>query len=220
MNRQPTSSGAAALRTLWISSVVALLATSQAAALTFQFLPNVDKVKAKNVTPKGEVLFLSACYEKQDWTRKLTSRLDFVTANKRGIAVKTNASVADASIWAAVDLKTGSFSASSPSGQYEASNPSQSELFEGSAFTYAGERLDLVVIRGEHAWHARVHDGGVGDGSSTEDGQVEIAFASLAHVHPVGPFEVLYDSPKEGDLLVGIDADRMTYFTVILKDDK
>ena len=194
--------------------LLVLLAGSplSAAVPGLQFLSNVDQVTAHNVTPRGDVLFLSTSRERVDWTSQVTSRLDFVTAHPKGFAVLDGVSVVDPSIWAVVDLKTSGFTVTSPSDQYHAVAVEESGLVGGTGFVYAGERLDLVVIRGQNAWLARVHDGGAADHSLAQDGQVQIDFDALQRVYPSASF-VTYGSPQNGDLLIGIDAAAMVWFT-------
>jgi len=183
------------------------------AAPELLFLENFNKVVAKGVTPGGDVLFLSTSRERIDWTPRVVSLLDFAQSNQNGLAYLNNVSIVDPSIWAAVDLSAGGFAVASPSNQYQAAVVQESGLLAGSEFVYVGERLDLVVLRGNNAWHARAHDGGAADRGAAQDGQVAIAYDALERVYPSVGFAV-YGSPQNGDLLIGIDADQMVYFTM------
>jgi hypothetical protein len=189
---------------LWVRPAPAM-------ALELLFFDNLDKVGAKGVTPRGDVLFLSSSRERVDWTPRIVARLDIAPSGQNGLAFVDNVSVVDPSIWAAVDLPTGEVAVASPSNQYAAVPVQESGLLAGNDFVYAGERLDLVVIRGNRAWHARAHDGGDADHGPAQDGQVAIAYDALEKVYPSVSFAV-FGSPQNGDLLIGIDADSMSYF--------
>jgi hypothetical protein len=205
--------------TLFLPLLLAVaLPSPGAAGPALEFHSNVDMVGANGVTSGGDVLFFSDSHERQDWTRRVVSRLDLAQADSKGVAILSGVSVVDPSIWAAVDLSTGGFDVASPSGQYQAAAVQEAELVTGADFVWAGERLDLVVIRGGHAWHARAHDGGGSDRGSAQDGQVAIAFDALEKVYPSVGFAV-YGTPKDGDVLIGIDADQMVYFTMTVTEN-
>ncbi len=188
------------------------------AAPNLVFKPQLNKVKVHGVPVGGDVVFLSDSHEVRDWTRRVISRLEFRQGNSKGIAVLNNVSVVDPSIWAAVDLTNGGFDVDSPSGQYQPVAVNPLELFAGGMINYDGDRLDLVVVRDGKVWHVKVNDGGGNDRSPSPDARVEIDFVSFAKVFPsaTGTSQDVYDGPLAGDLLIGIDADRMTYFTVVV----
>ncbi len=189
---------------------------------TLHFIKFNDKVKAKNVTAGGDVMFFSVSGERQGWTRRIVHRLDFRVANGKGVAADTGVNVVDSSIWTVYDFAAGTFAVDSPIGETHAFKIDEQELVQPSGFNYPGERLELVVVRGSDAWHQRVYDGGNADRSVASDGQVEVAFDTLSWVFPAdgGEQPPAYGEPRRGDVVIGIDPAAMVYFVVKITGGK
>jgi hypothetical protein len=142
------------------------------------------------VTPGGQAVVLGVAREVDDFVAKISRRQQVVTADATGTArYDLGMAVPQPSVWAVVDLATGSVATGTPGGGVPIESGFRGRgpgvLASGLA-GIADDRtlLDVLVVRpGRGVWYALVGDGGTADEGEPNDGKVEI---SLTHLHSVG----------------------------------
>lgn len=187
------------------------LSLSLTAGPTIAFVQESFRVRAHDATPGGTVKFFSVSVEKHGYLKEVKPRLVFNQANLSGIAKQYNVfDVVDASIWAVCDLASQALTVGSPLGNHQ-ERPVEGAvlLAHPGHLTYQGSRVELVAIRAGQVWHCRAADGGQTDKGAQPD-EIRVPFKSFVKVEPGG--SGVY-TPVDGDVLIGIDADAMTYFT-------
>ena len=178
------------------------------------FVPQNFRVRAQATTPGGTVMFFSVSVEKHGYLKAVKPRLAFSQANQAGIAKQYNVvDVVDTSIWAACDLASQAFTVGSPQGDHQERPVEGSVLLANPGYlTYPGQRLEVVAIRDGQVWHCRALDGGKTDDGSLAN-EIRMPFKTFEKVGSPGSGAY---APADGDLLIGIDADAMTYFTITI----
>jgi hypothetical protein len=172
-----------------------------------------SSVEITGVTPGGQVALLSV-WREQDRIGTLVTLLDEVLADEDGdgaVTLDLERSVPELSVWAVVDVATGSRRIESP----ETFEPRRREVRPGRFLQPAGlaevgvPRAEVRVVRpGEDAFRARLGDGGEDDQDGETDGRVTLSAAQLLRPARRGPGLVEPPLPARfqgGDVVVAID---------------
>jgi hypothetical protein len=177
-----------------------------------------NAVVASGVTPGGSVVWFGIARERPGRITQVVRR-DPVLPDSDGDGVARldlGRSVAVQSIWAAVDLTSGSFAVATPEG-----TPRREVALPGNSFRRsprgavealqdARQFLEILVVRpGEGAWSLSVGDGGASDADLQPDGGVQAALTSM---RPLGTAKTALDQLLPGDVVVVIDPRQMEFY--------
>lgn len=197
-------------------AVAAVLAATPAAGAGPALAFDVDRVTATGVTPAGRAVVLSVSRQRGEWIGLTTPRVATVldTDGDGAVDYLPGGDLADRSLWAVVDLESGEFVVGAPDGftmvETEVDPPAMAS--QPGLLTDPRCDLELLVVRpGVGAWHGRAGDGADGDDDGVENGAVALQLSALDPVWPVYG-GVLLDRLRHGDVVIGIDPLRLTYY--------
>ena len=175
-----------------------------------------ERIRVRNVSPSTDILFFGDSWIRKDSVSSLMHTRQIKKSNQNGRANLRNIDLVEKAIWCAVDLSNGSFkfdSMGSNAGTYQ--EVIQSQVFQDPKFlNIDSRRMDLLIVRpGGQAWSVRAVDGGPNDLGAPQDGKLRIGIEWLTSFWGTGfgPFA----GPQDGDLVLGINPDDMTYFAFI-----
>jgi hypothetical protein len=168
-------------------------AVAQASAPSLSF--ETSEVVASGVTLGGRVVFFAVTQEISEDEVATLHRRDAVRIDADGdgvVSFDLGGPVAQRAIWLAVDLATGAYALTTPSG-----DPPSQAVFVGEGLVLgapvgapdsiedARTFLEVLLVRpGVAAWARTVADGGTTDGDAKVDGAVDAALDSLAQIDP------------------------------------
>ena len=169
-------------------------------------------VTASGITPAGCTVLFGVAHERVPWMRRLVTHVKpQVDADGTGeVTFAPGAGVPETSVWTAVDIENGAFSAGAPVGfeLVESEVDWRTMTEKPGSLIDQRQNLELVVIRpGIAAWHGRAFDGAVGDDGVAEDGAIEVRLDGLERIwpHQGGRTAPVLDGFESGDVVVGID---------------
>jgi hypothetical protein len=206
----------------WLSLLLLLLPSALPAAPALTFEGNA--VRAAGVTPAGKVVFFGVSREGQQARLRMTSREEILEdSDKDGVVqLDLGQPTPFRSIWAAVDLASGEYIISSPSGY----SPTVLDFPMAGLRRPGGvpgkpDRLDdrryslevLVVRPGQGAWRQSLGDGDASDEDHAANGRIEWAAARGRAVRggPAAPEDF-----DPGDVIIAIDPTRMELYATRL----
>ncbi len=193
------------------------LALPRAASAVPSLLFAPSTVTAAGVTPSGCTVFFSVSHEPVPWMRRTVTRVEpMVDGDGDGeVAVAPDPTVADLSVWAAVDVENGARTVGAPAGfdLVEVAVDGAAMTAAPGALVDDRPDLELVVIRpGVAAWRGRAFDGAAGDVGAAGDGAVTVRLSDLTRFWPTlgfGGKEIVLEWLLAGDVVVGIDPVRL-----------
>ncbi len=149
-----------------------------------------SEVIASGISPGGRAVFFAVTQEVAEDEVITLRRRDAVRLDADGdgvVSFDLGGPVAPRAIWLAVDLLTGAFVLTTPSG-----DPPSQVAFEGEGLVLGGPLepsdsiadartfLEVLLVRpGASAWARTIADGGAGDADGKADGAVEAALDTL-----------------------------------------
>ena len=180
-----------------------------------------ERVRVRFVTPSTDILFFGDSWVRKDFVSSLVHTMEIKKSNQRGRATLTGVDLVEKGIWCAVDLSNGAHGFDSVTSQVGTQiTITQNELLQApKSLSFNTGRMDLLIIRpGSSAWTARTFDGGPADGDATQDGKVQVPFEDLTAIWNPGSIGELggakFSGLQLGDVILGINPDEMTYFTL------
>lgn len=198
---------------LWTSSAVA--AQPPQMSVTF----NGKTITATGATPRGQVIFFGESQEDAEYTSITYSHYErFADADTSGSAhVDLNTDVVPSSIWAVVDIASGSYVVLAPAGGARKSLAVQGNLLRKSAggdttgLDIPFEMASILVVRpGVGAWEAMAADGGAADEKGHKHGKVITPISQLHAVRDpkLKPISTL----QGGDVVVVIEPQYLFFY--------
>lgn len=172
---------------------------------------------ASGVTPGGKVVWFGVAREVEDYSASVVRR-DQVTADEDGdgkVRFELDRPVPALSVWIAVDLASGVWTAATPQGSYAREmpqpgrNPDRGEPGRPEWVETGRRYLEMAVVRpGEGVWALTLGDGGGDDGDGQVDGRIT---ATLARMRALGGGPGAPDRFSPGDVVAVVDPNRMEY---------
>jgi hypothetical protein len=184
-------------------------------AVTF----SADTVTFSGFPPGAKVVWLSIAREiGEDWITKVVRREGVAQTGAKGeLPIAYDGAVAANSGWFAVDLEQGDVAFGTPEGtQWRLVESTAKPAAAGAAGTVhllrdQREFIELLLVRpSEGAWGYSAGDGGAADDGAAQDGTIRAAFDAL---RSVGDSAAPPKGPREGDVVVGIDPDRLEAYS-------
>jgi hypothetical protein len=181
-----------------------------------------DDLLITGVTPGADAVLFSVAREPADFNAIIVRRLEVLSDTDSDGLVRWEVGqpVPFRSIWVAVDLASGELALATP----EEYPLREAEIAEPLAKTgpggaldqleIGGDSIELLVVRpGVGAWVQSIVDGGEEDDDEPANRLVTATVPAMEALgaSPPAPLELVL-----GDLVIGIDPDRMEVFTVYL----
>jgi hypothetical protein len=191
-------------------------------AATIELQPNA--VVAHDISPGADVVFFGVGLSPHGYSSRLEQWAEVVRGSEGSTSARLELKepLAYKSMWAIVDLSTGSYALASPAG-YTARQAviSRSLLRKGN-----GDAADLLTERREFVemllvtpkqgvWQFTAMDG-AGDDDEKDDGQVS---ASIEHFRPLGASKNAPKKLSAGDVIIMFDYNRMEAWAFSATDE-
>lgn len=194
------------------------------AAPTLAFEPTA--VVASGVTPKGKVVWFGVARELADYAATVVRR-DQVLEDEDGdgkVRLEIGKPLPVHSVWIAVDLASGAWTAAVPEGSSAAElpqpgrNPDRGEAGRPEWVEVNRRYLEIAVVRPSlGAWALTLGDGGGNDGDGATDGSIT---ASLARMRSLEGSPAAPDRFSPRDVVAVVDPNRLQYYVETLAPSK